>query len=357
MDIHTFANVKSMTLGIFPGHRVVQMTHGNTVLWEEQKVEPFYIKNTQSNRITLQITKSTNAAPTLVIEMSTDGANWSSMGVTSTTAIQAYVPANGKLYLRCNANDPQGYNAWAISQAEYNTITALNNATFNVGGNIMSLLYGSNFTGDERTFPSGSTYNFYRLFYNARIIDASKLILPATTLTQYCYGGMFEGCGLLTNAPALPATTLAQYCYFCMFKSCLITNAPALPATTLAQNCYASMFMGCTELTTAPDLPATTLAQYCYASMFRDCTSLTTAPDLPATTLATYCYALMFFGCTELNYIKCLATDKSASNCTVNWVNGVAATGTFIKDPNITTSTWTTGYAGIPSGWTVQDAA
>jgi hypothetical protein len=64
----------------------------------------------------------------------------------------------------------------------------------------------------------------------------------------------------------------------------------------------------------------------------------------------------MFYNCTNLNYIKCLATDISASNCTSNWVNGVAASGTFVKDPNITTSTWETGANGIPSGWTVQDA-
>jgi hypothetical protein len=88
--------------------------------------------------------------------------------------------------------------------------------------------------------------------------------------------------------------------------------------------------------------------------MFRDCTSLTTAPELPATTLAQSCYRYIFYGCSNLNYIKCLATNISASSCTKNWVDGVASNGTFIKHPNM--SNWTTGINGIPSGWTVIDA-
>ena len=113
------------------------------------------------------------------------------------------------------------------------------------------------------------------------------------------------------------------------------------------------MFQGCTSLTTAPELPATTLANDCYGRMFQGCTSLTTAPELQATTLAEQCYTYMFSGCTSLNSIKCLATDISALNCTYNWVENVASTGTFIKNPNM--SSWTTGISGIPENWTVQD--
>lgn len=63
----------------------------------------------------------------------------------------------------------------------------------------------------------------------------------------------------------------------------------------------------------------------------------------------------MFSGCTSLNYIKCLATDIGASNCTLSWVSGVPASGTFVK--NASMSSWTTGDSGIPIGWTVVDAS
>ena len=179
----------------------------------------------------------------------------------------------------------------------------------------------------------------------------------ATTMANFCCYAMFKGCTSLTTAPELPATTLASYCYGQMFLGCtsLITAPSVLPATTLTEACYIYMFDGCTSLTTAPELPATTLATNCYYSMFQGCTNLTTAPELPATTLKYQCYGSMFSGCSSLNYIKCLATNISASNCTHNWVVGVAASGTFVK--NASMSSWTTGTYGIPSGWSVQDAS
>ena len=249
-----------------------------------------------------------------------------------------------------------------------------------VYGNIMSLIYGDNFV-NQTFFPTGTTDNLYRIFHHLLgITDASNLILPATTLTRSCYSSMFEDCTSLTQAPVLPATTLAEYCYASMFQGCTsLTQAPVLNAITLAPSCYQSMFKGCTSLTTAPSsigtsattmvtsactqmfrgceslttapaLPATTLAYSCYDNMFYGCTSLTQAPELPATTLATYCYYSMFAGCSNLNYVKCLATDISAPSCTYLWLDGVASTGTFVKDAN------TTWQYDIPSGWTVIDA-
>ena len=114
------------------------------------------------------------------------------------------------------------------------------------------------------------------------------------------------------------------------------------------------MFRDCTSLTIAPELPATTLTTSCYSNMFRGCTRLTNTPMLPATTLVNGCYSSMFQGCIKLNYIKCLATNISATNCTANWVNRVAATGTFVKASSMTS--WTTGVNGIPTNWTVENA-
>ena len=101
-------------------------------------------------------------------------------------------------------------------------------------------------------------------------------------------------------------------------------------------------------------LPAISLGDRCYIRMFYLDKKLISAPELPATTLTPNCYRSMFGGCTSLNYIKCLATDISASGCVSDWVNGVASTGTFVKAASM--SSWTTGNSGIPSGWTVVNA-
>ena len=278
---------------------------------------------------------------------------------------------------------------------------------FDVKGNVMSLLYGDNFM--NQTDLTSKNYAFYRLFYdNTNIVNADKLVLPATTLANNCYESMFGECTSLTTSPELPATTLANSCYGGMFSYCTslttapelpattstyncyssmffrctnlttapqlptttlaegcynqmfygctsLTTAPELPATELAVNCYFCMFGGCTNLTTAPELPATTLTRSCYHRMFDRCTSLTTAPELPATTLAESCYQQMFQNCTSLNSITCLATDISASSCTGYWVENVSSTGIFKKAENMTS--WTNGVNGIPNGWTVQDAS
>ena len=227
-----------------------------------------------------------------------------------------------------------------------------NTISFNVYGNIESLEYGDNFSGTTSVrSPSAFTSCFRSC---SGLTDASNLVLPATALTQYCYLAMFQGCTSLTSAPELPATTLRFSCYSSMFSGCTsLTQAPALPATTLTSRCYEYMFYDCTSLTQAPELPVTILATYCYNGMFNGCTSITTAPELSATTLVNSCYSNMFSGCTSLNHIKCLATDISATGCTNNWVDGVAASGTFVKDPSMTS--WTTDASGIPSGWAVVD--
>ena len=89
--------------------------------------------------------------------------------------------------------------------------------------------------------------------------------------------------------------------------------------------------------------------------MFYGCSSLTTAPELPATTLTEGCYYEMFYGCTKLNYIKMLATNITGYDCFFGWLKGVENIGTFIKHANMTSLS--TGNCGIPTGWTVKDAA
>lgn len=109
---------------------------------------------------------------------------------------------------------------------------------FNAEGNIMSMLFGDNFVGQDSL--SGYNYAFVSLFNSCyTIISVTNLSLPATTLANYCYSSMFEYCNNLTTTPELHATTLAPYCYRLMFRGCeILTTAPKLEATTLAESCY-----------------------------------------------------------------------------------------------------------------------
>lgn len=237
-----------------------------------------------------------------------DKQTWQTLAANTNSPV---INTGGKIYFKATDNAIH----FAGTTSNYYKFTT--SKTCNVSGHPYSL------------YAKGSYYFFANLFNSTKIVDASSLELSENILTSYCYNSMFYNCTSLVTAPVLPATTLAN-------------------------SCYSTMFYGCTSLVTAPKvLPATTLATACYSNMLSGCTSLTTAPELPATTLADYCYNNMFNGCTKLNYIKCLATNISATDCLYNWVRKVASTGTFVKTSSMTS--WSTGTNGIPSGWTVVD--
>ena len=222
---------------------------------------------------------------------------------------------NGE-YIQFRAGEG-GNESFSTSLQDYYYINVSGEGTVNLSGNIMSLL-------DRNLLKASVTqYAFYKFCTSYKIVDASNLKLPATTLAPGCYLSMFFGCTNLTTAPELPATTLATECYSSMFSGCTsLTTAPKLPATTLANYCYYQMFSGCTRLTKAPELPATTLANSCYSSMFSGCTSLTTAPALPATTLADKCYYYMFYNCTSLTTAPALPATTLAESCYYKMFSG-----------------------------------
>ena len=183
--------------------------------------------------------------------------------------------------------------------------------------------------------------------------NSKPLSIDVFTGDKIRFRGDNQSYGTQTNSTVIGSTNLFKVYGNIMS---LISSNNYTSLTTISQaGCFNSMFQGCTGLTDASNLilPATTLAGDSYYGMFQNCTSLTTAPELPATTLASFCYASMFYGCTSLNYIKCLATDISATLCTSTWVNNVASTGTFVTPSS---TAWSTGNNGIPSGWTRVDA-
>ena len=277
---------------------------------------------------------ASNSSVSRTIEYKLNNNEWTS--ITSNKGSSApTITVNPGDKIQFRGNNTQ----YGNSSSNYNSFRG-STASFEAEGNIMSLIYGDEF---KNNLTISSDYAFAKLFIDCtKLVSAENLILPATTLANYCYEEMFYGCTSLTTAPELPATTLADSCYYYMFQGCTslktapvlpattlagycyqsmfgscksLTKAPELPATNLVVGCYQQMFQGCTSLTTAPELPATTLARDCYSYMFYDCTSLTTAPELPATTLANYCYSSMFYGCTSLTTAPALPATTLANSC------------------------------------------
>lgn len=286
------------------------------------------VRNTENNSFTITIVQNfadyQNMYLTFKMLSAGTVSQWNVKGYHN-----VYFRKNGEEWIQCTTAETLSVQAgdeieWKGGATQW--IELKSTGEYKVYGNIMSIMYGDNFN-NQTDFSGRNSGQSVQFSGGTTLIDASHLILPATGLTSKCYSYMFYNCSALQTAPVLPATSLAT-------------------------DCYQYMFAKCTSLTNAPVLPATTVEGQCYKDMFAGCTSLTSAPVLPATELKYNCYQEMFSGCTNLNYIKCLATDISAYDCTTDWVDGVAASGTFVKASGVT---WPTGTNGIPSGWSVQE--
>ncbi len=227
------------------------------------------------------------------------------------------INGESEISIDVNQNDKVSFYGNGTSIKDYSSTNIVSTNDAMLSGNIMSLVDENNFA--RATSMVGAS--FAGLFAGNKdligddgnhIIDASSLLLPATTLSENCYSGMFAGCIPLSGGPA------------------------ELPALTLASGCYSNMFKGCNQVMWAQTLV------------------------LPATELVDSCYFNMFDGCINLYQLTCLATTINGTDCTTNWLNGVATVTPQGGHPTFTkakdASFWTPNSSdGIPWNWVVND--
>ena len=227
------------------------------------------------------------------------------------------INGESEISIDVNQNDKVSFYGNGTSIKDYSSTNIVSTNDVELSGNIMSLVdenYFAKATSMEGASFAGLFAGNNDLIGNEgnHIIDASGLLLPATTLSENCYSGMFAGCIPLSGGPA------------------------ELPALTLASGCYSNMFKGCDQVMWAQALV------------------------LPATELVDSCYFNMFDGCNNLYQLTCLATTINGTDCTTNWLNGVSNTSPF-GDPTFTKAKGVTFWYdldyddGIPWGWTVNE--
>lgn len=274
-------------------------TYKESVRWQSGYENMYFFLEDVSGKPGYFTINRDKDAPEITVYFSTDGLNWREWGCTgccNNSCITIMVPAYGRIYLKADTT------SWG-SKLNYNKIThdyMKKSYGYNVGGNILSLIYGDDFF-DKTSFPDeDSSYTLAYLFSGSSVRSAENLVLPVDSVHKFDYAGMFKGCKDLEKAPELMATSLSHGSYYEMFK-------------------------GCSKLVEAPELPAIILANECYAGMFEDCSSL--------------------------SYIKAAFETTPGTRYTKDWVRGVADTGTFVKNEN---AEWNLiGDNGIPYGWTV----
>ena len=211
----------------------------NTEVKKDTKVD---IKYTGAKKVIgVKVEKNNDALSTLLtIEAITAG------------TIVVNNPKDGMKY-KLNGVDKGAVTSTAINVSKddkvafYGTATSYNGTQFagtaevKVYGNIMSLV-SADFADNKVLTADNAFANLFKNYANLK--DASALLLPATTLTNYCYGSMFMGCSNLTAAPKLPATTLATDCYYRLFKDCTSLKEVYVKAAYDSGPCT-SMFFNC----------------------------------------------------------------------------------------------------------------
>ena len=262
------------------------------------------------------------------------GATWSTMTSGSGAKKITTLNSGDTMWIKCTTSK------WATAYDKNNTLYSTKN--IKVYGNIMSLLYGDNFTGQTTVGEFGLCGIFFGTSAtgtsNTKIVSAKNLVLPATTLNTSSYNGMFRGCTNLVDCPRL------------------------LPATTLYQDTYSSMFEGCTSLVEGPEIMATTIANTsstsCMQRMFcmnrnsKVTAAMTKSPVLRIVdpTTANNTYQQIFCGNGNLVEVTILAEGTNLSF--TNWLNYVSSSGVIKK---LSATTFTSGASGKPSGWTTEN--
>lgn len=190
-----------------------------------------------------------------------------------------------------------------------------------VYGNVMSLITPEgDFNSNTTITKNWALSHLFYWSYNIVNHDKYKLVLPATTLSENCYYGMFER-SALSEAPELPATNIPDNAYQLMFSGCNgLTEAPAITAEVVGKYGCSQMFCDCSKLAKANAISVKTAGQYAFESMFNSCVELTESPAISVKSLGDYgCYA-MFFNNQKMTKAKPIYAEKTIGIYGLNWM-------------------------------------
>ena len=201
-----------------------------------------FIAKSASTQISMEVV---GTPPSVTLETSTDGENWTPF-IPGTTIINlanvgdiVYFRNGDTVNKQFASSDSTAYRNFVTSQDVYCT------------GDVIGLLdYGYD------DMPRLYKATFSNLFSNSRILTPPSL--PATELADYCYYYMFYYASKLILAPYLPATEMRPYCYCYMFSRCSamkkIFNLDHV--TKAAQGCFVNMLYNCNSFKISKTPPA-----------------------------------------------------------------------------------------------------
>lgn len=295
--------------------------------WEiiiDYLIKYFTIESLQDNNTIKMQRSKTPTNPTLSYSLD-DGETWTTTTISGTVTFGT-INTGDKIIFK--GNNTKFATAWD----NYNFFDATKQ--FKVYGNIMSMFNGDDFKANHE-FDSSTTFHCTGLLRTSNLIDASNLILPALTLYESSYNGMFRGAANLVYGPKI------------------------LPALDIPHDGYSSMFEGCISLVEAPEILATTVSgntalcrMFCMDRNNKVTATMTKGPILRISNTGSFQNVYQQLFCGNGNIIEITVLISGTGKSFTDWLKNVSSNG-VIK--TLSGTTFVSGSSGLPSGWTVED--
>lgn len=199
---------------------------------------PFYFQNDTSQIQTI-ILKHSGINPT--ISVSDDNVVWRNVNVTSGDVTVGTINVGQKLYVK--ASTPGNY--WNYSYYHDNSYARFSGYT-KIGGNIMSLYYGTNFTGTETRFTNAGTSSTDYTNVVPRFSEATNvemLNLPATMLPINAYEYLFAHSTIKRGPNFGVVTSMYRRSCLRMFENCSMLQYIYWPGRIPANSTYGYNWM------------------------------------------------------------------------------------------------------------------
>lgn len=203
------SNIDSIMFG---ATEVQSVYKGEALLWEREKTHDYtkdYLTFTalSAGRINVYTTPAEN------LKLRYNGSSWMALPMSDGTYSFITVKSGDVVEFKGNGS--------FVSGTSGTFTTGNSSATYNVSGNVMSLVAPDDFT-ETTTLSTSLT----RLFYsNTSLVNATNLMLPATELeVTSAYSYMFRDCANLVNGPTIGAidwsnSEAGSACMY-MFRNC-----------------------------------------------------------------------------------------------------------------------------------------
>lgn len=202
---------------------ITQVYQGADLIWSTTPPpsEPDWLTFTILSGGTINKHHEGTLSRNMNVQYSKNGDEWETLNASLSVEAGDVIRLRGEGYWGGTSN----YYWWDLDNPDrhYANNFSGSTAVFDISGSLLSMEYGSGFTGQTETaMPDGG---FRGLFKYTNVHSAENLILPQTQsgTSIHIFAEFFEGCSSLTSIPVISNNVFNMGC-ISMFRGCSSLN-------------------------------------------------------------------------------------------------------------------------------------